>query len=82
LLATLFHISYNAKGHFLPVVWQRGPFGPLELAGVLMIVVAVFVVFLAGPKNLSRRGMRIQASLSSNMEQATLPDHIEEQKIH
>jgi hypothetical protein len=72
LLLTLFHFSFNAKGAFLPVVWQRGPFGPLELAGVLVIVVAVVVVFLARPKNLSRRGMRIQDSLSSSSESEPL----------
>jgi membrane protease YdiL (CAAX protease family) len=73
LLMTLFHISFNAKGAFLPVVWQRGPFGPSELAGVLLIVAAVVVVFLTGPKNLSRRGTRIQASLPSSSESEPLP---------
>ncbi len=60
LLTALFHTSYNAKAHFFPVVWQNSLFGPVELYGVLLLLIAAIIVFLTRSESFSRQGKRIQ----------------------
>lgn len=65
LLVALFHSSYDIRGHFFPIVWQSGSFGPTQLSEIGMIVLALVIVLLVQPQNLSRKGTRVQTPLPS-----------------